>query len=56
MFHIVDEDLDIVDSSNNMLELRLICDEVNYRFDSNCKVTSAEELSEEKQNKQKDVE
>ena len=31
-FHIVDKDLDIMDSSNNMLALRLDCKALNDRF------------------------
>ena len=31
-FHIVDKKLSVIDSSNNMLELRMSCHELNTRF------------------------
>ena len=50
-FHIVDKDLDIVDSSNNMLELRLTCKELNERFgdaENKCEVMTTREYQVEK--------
>jgi hypothetical protein len=46
-FLIVDKDLDVVDGSNNMLEMRIMCNEVNNRFfdvADECIVMSAKEL------------
>ena len=50
-FHIVDRDLGIVDSSNNMLELRLTCNELNERFgdaENKCEVMTTREYQVEK--------
>lgn len=49
-FHIVDKDLEIVDSSDNMLALRLTCKDVNERFygiGDECTVMSDRELKVE---------
>lgn len=43
-FFIVDENDEIIDSSNNMLELRLQCYDMNNRIGGNCKVVKKSEL------------
>ena len=46
-FHIVDKDLEVIDSSNNMLELRLDCKAVNERIydsENQCVVMSDREF------------
>ena len=46
-FHIVDKDLEVIDSGNNMLELRLACQEVNARIydaENQCEVITDKEL------------
>ena len=46
-FYIIDSnDLSIVDEGNNMLELKLICKDINSRFygKAGCEVVSEEEL------------
>ncbi len=47
-FYIIDEKLEIIDGSNNMLELRIACHNMNIRIGGNCKVVSMEELKETK--------
>ena len=46
-FYIVDKDLEVIDSSNNMLALRLTCRDLNERFygvADECVVMSKEDL------------
>ena len=45
-FYIIDEKTEIVDASNNMLELRIACLDMNIRIGGNCKVVSKEKLEE----------
>ena len=43
-FHIVDEDYEVIDSGNNMLELRLVCKGTNDRIGGECQVITNAEL------------
>ena len=45
-FYIIDEKSEIIDGSNNMLELRIACHATNTRFGGNCKVVSREGLKD----------
>ena len=44
LYHIVDENKKIIDSSENSLELRLDCAKMNARLGGKCKVVSDGEL------------
>ena len=47
MYHIVDTDLKVINSSRNELSLQADCDRVNNRFyqnDEKCFIVSSEEL------------
>lgn len=39
-YYIIDEKKAIIDSNNNMLELRLLCHEMNQRLGGQCQVVS----------------
>ena len=50
-FHIVDTDLEVIDSGDNMLALRISCADVNDRFysaDNECIIMSTDELNKAK--------
>ena len=50
-FHIVDTDLEVIDSGDNMLALRISCADVNDRFysaDNECIVMSTDALNKAK--------
>jgi hypothetical protein len=45
MFHIIDEDNEIIDSSDNSLALKQTCFDMNNRIGGECQVVSQTELN-----------
>lgn len=44
-FYIIDENKKIIETSGNMLQLRLSCNEMNQRVGGNCEVISSDEYN-----------